>query len=336
MALRKRGKVWYSNITFHGHPQAGKAGLLQIPLDTDRRFAEEKLLRLVEQRNAHKFHRPIQNVRWEDFKNKVLALKSHPVTNRLYQGAIKYLEDHVQIQFLAQLTPAMLSDAKTAWKAAGRGLYIVNRHVRSIKAMMHLAESQGLVKEQDWSSIKEDKEPKGRLLWYTVKELQGLLKHCKGLWKTLALLGARAGLRRSEIYYLTWDDVDFERKRIHISPKPEWTPKDNERRWVPMPSDLEAHLKSLKHEGDHVFIENGWRPSLNSMSVLFKRIIRKAKLKGSPHTLRHTYGSHLANGGATPKIIMELMGHSELEMVDKYLHLAPSTLQNAANCLPKL
>lgn len=332
----KRGKVHYSDIRFPSHPEADKTGRLRIPLDTDKELATIALGRLIEQRKATKFGRPVQGTTWEEFKEKFLPQKAHPVTATLYRNAISRLEAFKLIQTPSDVTPALLAQAKAAWKGQGRGLYIVNRHVRCIKAMMRIATEWGYVKDEKWESVREDKEPKGRLLWYTVEELRRLLKQCKGLWLTVALLGSRAGLRRSEIYWLSWDDVDFERKRIHVSPKKDWTPKDHERRWVPMPADLERHLNGLRRFGEYVFMDSAERPSLVGMSVYFKRLVRKAGLKGSIHTLRHSYGSHLANGGATPKVIMELMGHSSLEMVDKYLHLAPSTLQGALKSLPAL
>jgi integrase len=334
----KRGKIHYSDIFFPEHPEADKSGRVRIPLDTDKELATIALGRLIEQRKAARFGRPIQGITWKEFKEKFLPQKAHEVTATLYRNAISRLEKFKPIQTPDEVTPALLAQAKAAWKAEGRGLYIVNRHVRCIKAMMRVAISWGYAKEQKWESVREDKEPQGRLLWYRVEELRRLIKVCgKGpIWKTVALLGARCGLRRSEIYWLSWDDVDFARERIHVSPKADWTPKDHERRWVPMPTDVRTHLKTLQRQGEWVLMEDGKRPSLEGLSVYFKRLVRKAGLKGSIHILRHSYGSHLANGGATPKVIMELMGHSTLDMVNKYLHLAPSTLQDAAKALPDL
>lgn len=332
----RRGKVHYCDFFFPQHPKAGKNGRLRIPLDSDKNIALEKLGRLLKQRNAAKFGRPLEDIQWGEFKEKFLPQKPHRVTQTLYRNAIERLEAFHPIQSPKDVTPAVLAQAKGAWKAQKRGLYVVNRHVRCIKAMMRVAEAWGHIEKHDWSSVREDKEPKGRLLWYSADDMRALLKVCQGHWKTLVLLGARTGLRRSEIYWLSWDDVDFTRKRVHVSPKKGWTPKDHERRWIPMPEDLELHLKKLKREGDWVLMVDGERPDLDGLSVYFRKIVRKAGLGGSIHSLRHTYGSHMANGGANPKVIMELMGHSELEMVDKYLHLAPSTLQDATKALPVL
>lgn len=348
--LKQIGKIWYSDFTVPKgrHLKTGRVTYRRIrrALSKDKKIAIIKLSRLLEQFGTDK-HKAPDEISWEGFKEKFMPQKAHRVTKTLYTGAIRNLEEFAAnktpIKSLKDVTPALLDQAKAAWKANGRGLYIVNRHVRCIKAMMRVAESWKNVEKQDWSGNREDKEPKGRLLWYPREELKELIPHCRGHWKTLTLLGSRGGLRRSEIFWLPWTGgVDFVRNRIHIAPVYDddgtllWEPKDHERRWVPMPKDLKKHLKGLKRDGRWVLMDGKDRPSLEGLSVYYRKILRKAGLKGSIHTLRHTYGSHLANGGATAKMIMELMGHSSLEMVDKYMHLAPSTLQDATKFLPEI
>jgi integrase/recombinase XerD len=72
------------------------------------------------------------------------------------------------------------------------------------------------------------------------------------------------------------------------------------------------------------------------MSAFFQKISRKAKLKGNLHTLRHTYASHLVQGGVDLYTVSELLGHTDPKMSRIYAHLAPHNLQDAVKRLPKL
>jgi integrase len=329
--LIKIGRVYYSDIRISGKR-------IQRALSTDRRIAEGKLSDLYKERNAKKHKHVTQDASWENFKRRFLAdrgTKAKTTFNH-YNRLIKDLESTRPITRLSQITPGLLADISTEWKINKRGLYARNKDIQNIKAMMRIAEGWGLIDKQDWDSIKRDKEPKGRLLWYTADQLAHLLKVCRGTWKTIALLGARAGLRRSEMYWLSWADIDLERNRLHVSPKDGWNPKDFERRWIPLSSDLREHLQSIIRAGEWVIEDRDGRPTPGAMTTYFRRLLRKVSLKGSIHSLRHTFGSHLASAGVSPYIIQKLMGHSKVNMTEIYMHLAPEALQNAITFLPPI
>lgn len=340
--LKQRGHVWYSDFRHNGKR-------IQRALSTDKRIALKMLGKLLGQRSAdHHGHAPTETD-WASFRDKYLkerATMARP-TYTITKKAIERLEAFRPIVSIQQITPSLLADLLTDWKTAKHkikgtkklssiGLYMRNRMIDLLKTMMRRAESWGLVEKQDWTSIKIDKEPKGRLLWYTADELKRLLTVCNGQWETLAMLGARAGLRRSEAYWLEWTDVDFERNRIHIAPKKEWTPKDYERRWIPMTADLRAYLHQIKPKGRYLVEEEGERPTLESVSVYFKRLVKKVYLRGNVHTLRHTFGAHLASAGVSLRIIQKLMGHSSVEMTEVYAHLSPESIEDSVTRLPPL
>ena len=65
-----------------------------------------------------------------------------------------------------------------------------------------------------------------------------------------------------------------------------------------------------------------------------RRVARCAALKNNgPHTLRHTFCSHLAMRGAPAKAIQELAGHRDLMTTQRYMHLSPVALENAIRLL---
>lgn len=330
---------WYSDFNDPSHPKADKSGRVRIPLDTDKEMAQEELGRLLGAARSTEIGRPVENVSWLGFKERFLRHIStkNRVTISQYTRAIANLEAGFEppIKTLSQVTPASFDTIRVNWIKDGRGLYVRNREIQSIKAMMRVAEAWKLIEKQDWSSVKKDKEPKGRLLWWTMEEVKKqLYPGCPDIWAIPPRLAVRAGFRPGEVYWQEWDNVDFQRERLHITHVYEqkrllWGPKDHERRWVPMPLDLSEFLSKLRKKaaGRFVFQAKEGRPTAPSMCTYMGRLIKDTGLKGSLYTGRHTYGSHLASGGAPAKYIQVVMGHAKLEMTNRYMHLAPEVQQ---------
>lgn len=325
--LYRRGKIWYARFE--------RGGLeIRKALDTDRREAEIKLRRMLEDRDASKYRRPMRGMTWAEFEQKYLAYskaeKAH-LTHLRDIAAISAMKACFVPHRPTDLTTESLERFKHFRKAKGKGIATINRDMNALKAMMRKAADWGIIGRDEIPAPKGYKETRGRLLFYSVKELQKILGACRGAWKTMCLLGGRAGLRRSEMYWLAWEDVNFETGILSVTPKDGWNPKDYEQRHVPMASDLAIHLKGLKREGRWVL---GDRYSLGVMTTFFRRIVRRVGLRGGLHTLRHTFASHLAQAGVPLYTIAKLLGHSSVETTAIYAHLSPKSFRDAIERLP--
>lgn len=307
------------------------------------------------------------NASWKSFKDKFFewatANKSKN-TIRRDKTTIDYLEEFKPgLRELADISPKVLEDfktwlintakeykskKKTPYKRGDMGPETINRTLASVKAMMRKAEDWDLIGQQKWHTVKKIKTAKGRVEFFTPKEIGLLMNHTAAMgldrpidkrpqWLTVTFLGARAGLRRAEIHNLMWSDIDFDRSLLSVTPKKDWHPKDYECRDIPMPADLIRHLKTLPKRGPYLIYDKyGGRPSIDSYTAYYGREVKKCGLTGNVHKLRHTYASHLVQNGVDLYTVSKLMGHSSIKTTEIYAHLSPITFAKAIAKLPKI
>lgn len=332
--------MWYCQIRAHGK-RVRKA------LSTNKREAEQMAQEMAVTLRAKKIGLMPGRVPWELFKERY---KRYCESDKKWQTtyrdflAFRMMEKAVHLTDLHQITPELLEHLKSTWQKEGKPLSAVTRGIKSIKTAMRKAEEWGYIKPQDWRTVKV-KEPRGRLVYYSVPDYEHLLESCKGYRKTTAILQGRMGLRGGEVYHLLWRNVHLDLHKIHITSTPcqrkcrgcesgNWVPKGGKERWIPIPKDTEAYLRSLPKRQEFVLGDD--RPTLNSYQALMKRMLLKASLPGSPHALRHTFASHLAIAGVSLKKIAGLLGHSSIKTAEVYSHLSPESLQEAISALPNV
>jgi len=155
----------------------------------------------------------------------------------------------------------------------------------------------------------------------------------------MALLGLFCGLRFGEIANLTWDCVDFKTGTIHIKD----TKSGRNRTAYMHVQEVQTMLgrRKLKSHSGLIF-KNKSGDKITSVSHTFQRVVNDLKLNEGVtdnrhkvvfHTLRHTFASWLACNGTSLYTIKELMGHSRMEMTERYSHLSPNLKSDAAASL---
>jgi site-specific recombinase XerD len=144
-----------------------------------------------------------------------------------------------------------------------------------------------------------------------------------------------SGLRVAEVAGLTLDRVDLDRGRVTV------LGKGSKEREVPLSDFAAESLRTYLAEGRHRMMGAG------SEALFFNR---KAKPLGtrdiralvgryggrtlsgrhiSPHTLRHSFATHLLEGGADIRAVQELLGHASVATTQRYTHVSPTRLVDA-------
>lgn len=152
--------------------------------------------------------------------------------------------------------------------------------------------------------------------------------------KTILELLYSSGIRISELVNIKTPNYDSEECLIRIMGK------GSKERIVPLGdyavnimNDYMNNYRPLinKKHIDYVFINN--RGDKISRQFIFKVIKKEALKKGikkdiSPHTLRHTFATHLLKNGADLRIIQELLGHENISTTQIYTHVTNNKLKS--------
>lgn len=281
-----------------------------------------------------------QDLPWETFKERLFhgqAPHKKANTQKRDRSSLATLELHFSPQYLSDITPKMLDDLATIRLREGKKPATVKRELGSIKAKMRWAEKKGLCSAQDWRGVELPRVPKKRPHYHRKDQLKHLRTFCKGVWERVCRLGARAGLRRAEMFWLEKTDIHLDERFIRIQGKDGWQPKDSDERDIYLLDDLADYLRAELPRIPGRWVlgdDNGIRPGLEVMSVYFKKLTRKAGLKGGIQTLRHTYGTHLANDGVNIYALQKWMGHSNVETTMGYLNPAEEYAPEGAKIRP--
>jgi integrase len=151
----------------------------------------------------------------------------------------------------------------------------------------------------------------------------------------MALLSLDTGMRRGEVFSLTWQDINFKNDIIQIKDT-----KSNRNRQAFMTKQVKAMLRSRKGNGGGVgYIfqsKNGggihyvYKVFDRTVEALgFNKGLKDTRDRVVFHTLRHTFASWLALNGTPLLAIKELGGWQSLDMVERYAHLVPDQKREA-------
>lgn len=175
------------------------------------------------------------------------------------------------------------------------------------------------------------------------------LNYCDNeLYKNIFVVALYTGMRVNEILGLTWANVDFNKKLIHVKHTLVYKNKNSyylsspksktSRRDIPILKNVYDILENLYQHQDanaFVFNKNGTPLQMMSLNSYINKKVQKMQKDGinikhlTMHSFRHTFATRCIRQGVTPQTLKTILGHSTLSMtMDLYAHVETDTKQS--------
>ena len=156
---------------------------------------------------------------------------------------------------------------------------------------------------------------------YTDSELATLFSACDIRQRALYKVLLCCGLRKEEVRWLRW--TDLEDKMLHIQPHPpQFNPKNHESRRIPVPPEVLSLLRQMpRRPGVLIFPTESGRPNKHFLLQL-KRLVTRAGLDEDRfwlHKFRATYATNLLRRGVDLRTVQMLLGHRDTNSTMRYL-----------------
>jgi site-specific recombinase XerD len=224
----------------------------------------------------------------------------------------------------------------------------IGSRLAALRSFYRYARREGLVEIDPWSAALTPRQPRRLPAVLAVDEVERLIDGAPASSSNDALAlrdraiietAYAAGLRISELAAMRLADLDLGRGEVRVIGKGR-----KERVGLlggPAREALDGYLRIGRpqlvaqkdaSESDVVFLNSKGAPlGVRGMRYRLDRLMRAANLPqgSSPHTLRHSFASHLLVGGADLRVVQELLGHESLGTTQIYTHVTPSRLRSA-------
>ncbi|HKJ10337.1 MAG TPA: site-specific integrase, partial [Gammaproteobacteria bacterium] len=145
------------------------------------------------------------------------------------------------------------------------------------------------------------------------------LEHAPDYLRQMALLVLNTGLRRGEVFDLRWEHVSIERRTLTVHAS---TAKTSKTRHVPLNDEAAAVLQELaddKHETGLVFVNKKTEARYDTVKKSWATLVKRARLHDFHfHDCRHDFASRLVQAGVDLYVVRDLLGHSSLQLTERY------------------
>lgn len=243
----------------------------------------------------------------------------------------------------ADVTTFDLRDYVAALHEAGYAKSSIARRLASLRSFFRFAQRSGLVEQNPAKPLRNPRPARSLPHFLSTSDLKKLLaappaREKMGL-RDRAILETMysAGLRVSELVGLNDGDVDFDEALVRVRGK------GRRERLSPLGSYAIRALNrwlSVRHLAPEIpdgleapiFVNKfGRRITTRSIARMLEKYLKLTglDLRTSPHTLRHSFATHLLNHGADIRSVQELLGHKSLGTTQIYTHVSTAGLRAA-------
>jgi integrase len=219
-------------------------------------------------------------------------------------------------KLLSQIKSWDVEKYKRDRKSQGRKPETVNRELTVLKRMFNLGIQWNMTTTNPVKGVKFMEVPKAFYHALGDEEFESIYQASSPEFKPILLCAYLTGMRRGEIRNLKWENVDDKSGYIFVKET-----KNNESRAIPMDDTLRQELLKLKSEANKYVFQTFRERSLTSFYSEFWNATKKAGVKCTFHSLRHTFASNLVTRlKEDMETVRELTGHKDIRMLQRYSH----------------
>lgn len=210
----------------------------------------------------------------------------------------------------------------------------ISRRISTLRTFYNYLVDENIVENNVFHNVKNPKLEKKLPNYLNYNEMEELLESIdisttEGLEKRLLIeMFYSTGCRVSEMINVKINDIDFTNKTIRIMGK------GSKERIVYFgdyaSKYLDNYLSKVKCDKYLFTNKKGEKLTVNEVEQIVKDIMKHISIKThvTPHTLRHTFATHLLNNGADIKTVQELLGHANLSTTGIYTHVSSDRLKD--------
>jgi len=250
-----------------------------------------------------------------------------------------YLEEHGLIQF-KDVTETTILTYMLNLQNKGKSAATVSRSLSSIRALYVYLLNYGSVEKDPTLNIEAPKTEKKLPSVLTLQEVERLIEQpdatsSMGIRdKAMLELLYATGIRVSELVSLNMKDIQLDLGYIKCNHE------NGSSRVIPIGKMAkkaiefymgDAREKMAKDEEYALFVNYfGKRLTRQGFWKIIKRHTQQAKIekKITPHTLRHSFATHLIQNGADLKAVQEMLGHSDISSTQMYLQISDNKIKD--------
>lgn len=210
----------------------------------------------------------------------------------------------------------------------------ITRKLAAIRGWFRWLSANEIIKNDPSTGVELPKLTKKLPKVMTVSEIEKILtNHLNDIESVILELLYGAGLRVSELVNLDINNIELSSRYVRC------TGKGSKERIIPIGEkakksilkylkDREILLKKYKLETKHFLIkDNGHFVTRQDVYVFIRKQGEILKKHISPHTLRHSFATHMLENGADLRVVQELLGHSDVSTTQIYTHVSKKRLK---------
>lgn len=236
---------------------------------------------------------------------------------------IRWAQAHVEGARWSTLTRTEVDDYISQMVGADLKPATTNRRLAAISGIYNYFRREGYDIENPCKFESRRKRTKSVPNTIPYKEMEMAYEHSAGVAKVILGILATTGIRIQELLDMTWEDIDFEKCSIKIHGK-----GNKERVVYTLPEQLDT-LKNLydMQQPSGIIFTMDQRTARRMIWEALKPYSHAKQL--SPHAIRHTFATHMAEEGVNCSTLAEILGHQRLDTTQHYIDLGQSAAQQA-------